>query len=122
MIPVTLTGVALVALGGAAGSVCRYLVSLASIGMLGAGFPWGTIAVNVLGSAAIGVAASLELEGPLRLLVIPGFLGGFTTFSAFSLETGALFERSPAVAVAYVVGSVALGVAAFAASYALMRR
>lgn len=103
-----------VALGGAAGSVCRYLVSLLAIATLGAGFPWGTLAVNVLGSAAIGVAFAAGLEGPGRLLLVTGFLGGFTTFSAFSLETATLFERSPGLAALYVAGSIALGLGAFA--------
>ncbi len=112
----------LVALGGAAGSVVRYLVSVAALATLGAGFPWGTLAVNVLGSAAIGVAAGTGLEGQAQLLVVTGFLGGFTTFSAFSLETGALLERSPWLAALYVAVSVALGLAAFALAWSLMRR
>ncbi len=103
-----------VALGGAAGSVCRYLVSVLAISTLGAGFPWGTLAVNVAGSAAIGLAFGAGLDGPARLLLVTGFLGGFTTFSAFSLEAAALFERSPMLAVAYVLASVGLGLAAFA--------
>jgi CrcB protein len=103
-----------VALGGAAGSVCRYLVSLLAVATLGAHFPWGTLAVNVLGSAAIGAAFAAGLEGPARLLLVTGFLGGFTTFSAFSLEAATLFGRSPALAVLYVLASVGLGLAAFA--------
>jgi CrcB protein len=122
MIPHSATALALVAFGGAMGSVCRYVVGLSSVALLGAHFPWGTMAVNVAGSALIGVAAGSGIEGHLRLLVIPGFLGGFTTFSAFSLETGALFERSPLLAAAYVLGSVGLGLAAFALAYAMVRR
>ncbi|PWS35064.1 chromosome condensation protein CrcB [Falsiroseomonas bella] len=113
---------ALVALGGAAGAVARFLVSVAALGLLGSGFPWGTLAVNVLGSAAIGIAAGAGLEGPARLLLVTGFLGGFTTFSAFSLETGLLFERHPALAALYVAASVALGLAAFALAWWLVRR
>jgi len=112
----------LVAVGGAAGSVLRYLISVAALSALGPGFPWGTLAVNVLGSAAIGVAAGAGLEGQGRLLLVTGFLGGFTTFSAFSLETGALFERSPGLAALYVAASVALGLAAFALAFWVMRR
>ena len=112
----------LVALGGAAGSVARYLVSVASLAAFGAAFPWGTLAVNIAGSAAIGVAAGAGLEGHARLLLVTGFLGGFTTFSAFSLETGALFERSPWLAALYVAASVGLGLAAFALAWWLMRR
>jgi CrcB protein len=115
-------GLALVALGGAAGAVARYLVSVVALAWLGPGFPWGTLAVNVAGSAAIGLAAGAGLEGSARLLVVTGFLGGFTTFSAFSLETGLLFERHPALAALYVVASVLLGLAAFALALWLMRR
>jgi CrcB protein len=111
-----------VALGGAAGSVARYLVSIAALALFGAGFPWGTLAVNVFGSAAIGIAAGAGLEGPARLLLVTGFLGGFTTFSAFSLETGVLFERSPALAAGYVIASVGLGLAAFGLAWWVMRR
>ena len=119
---VSLSGVLLVALGGAVGSVARYLVSVAAFAALGAGFPWGTLAVNIAGSAAIGVAAGMGIEGQQRLLLVTGVLGGFTTFSAFSLETGALFERSPLLAVLYVVASVTLGLAAFALAWWLTRR
>jgi len=112
----------LVAIGGAAGSVARHLVSLAAIATFGTGFPWGTLAVNVAGSAAIGVAAATGLEGAARLLLVTGFLGGFTTFSAFSLETGALFERSPILAALYVAASVALGLAAFSLAWWMTRR
>ena len=119
---VSLSGVLLVALGGAVGSVARYLVSVAAFATLGAGFPWGTLAVNIAGSAAIGVAAGMGIEGQQRLLLVTGVLGGFTTFSAFSLETGTLFERSPLLAVLYVVASVTLGLAAFALAWWLTRR
>jgi CrcB protein len=115
-------GLLLVALGGAAGAVARFLVSLAAMAALGAAFPWGTLAVNVAGSAAIGVAAGAGLEGPARLLLVTGFLGGFTTFSAFSLETGTLFARSAPLAVLYVAASVALGLGAFGLGLWLMRR
>jgi CrcB protein len=109
----------LVALGGALGSVARYLVSLA---LGGGAFPWGTLAVNVLGSAAIGAAAGLGVQGPARLFLVTGLLGGFTTFSAFSLETGTLFARSPLLAGVYVLGSVGLGLAAFGLAFVALRR
>lgn len=112
----------LVALGGAAGSVARYLVSLLAVAQFGAGFPWGTLAVNFLGSALIGIAGGIGLQGEARLLLVTGALGGFTTFSAFSLETGTLFERSPWLAAVYVLASVGLGLGAFALCYALARR
>lgn len=106
----TLTGVLAVAAGGAAGSVLRYLVSVL---VVSTGFPWATLAVNVAGSAAIGVAAGIGLAGEMRLLVVTGLLGGFTTFSAFSLETVSLAERSLALAVFYVAASLTLGLTAF---------
>ena len=84
----------LVALGGALGSVARYAVSLGAARWLGAGFPWGTLIVNVAGSFAIGLLAALvtadgrpALGSDARALVMVGILGGFTTFSSFSLET-----------------------------------
>ena len=81
----------LVAFGGALGSVCRYLVGVGALRLMGPSFPWGTLAVNVAGSFAIGILAELIVarsgaSAELRLLLITGFLGGFTTFSAFSLE------------------------------------
>ena len=111
-----MSAVIYVALGGAGGSVLRYLVALALLG------PWATLAVNVAGSAAIGVAAGLGLQGEARLLLVTGFLGGFTTFSAFSLDTATLAERSLPLAVAYVLASVGLGIAAFALAFWLSRR
>ena len=112
----------LVAVGGAFGSVARYVVSVLGVAWMGAGFPWGTLAVNVLGSAAIGICGALGVSGDARLLLVTGVLGGFTTFSAFSLETGMLWDRSPALAVTYVGASVILGLAAFALCYLGLRR
>lgn len=120
--PVTLWEVLLVAAGGALGSVARYLVSIASVEWLGVYFPWGTLAVNVLGSAAIGLCGALGVAGEWRLLVVTGMLGGFTTFSSFSLETGMLWERHPGLAAAYVGASLVLGLAAFALFYFGLRR
>lgn len=88
----------LVALGGALGSVARYLVSTQSYRILGSHFPYGTLVVNAIGSFLIGLAFTLILERfmessqVLRSLLAIGFLGGFTTFSAFSFETMQLLE------------------------------
>jgi CrcB protein len=118
----TLTGVLCVALGGALGSVARYLLTLGAIAQFGLGFPWGTLAINVAGSALIGVVAGLGVGGDLRLFLVTGVLGGFTTFSAFSLETGLLWERSPMLSAAYVAASLILALAAFAVCFGLARR
>jgi len=85
--------------GGAAGAVARYWVSGRVYGWLGTGFPWGTLAVNVAGSFLIGLLAILLIErlpysAEWRSLLIVGFLGAFTTFSTFSLETLALIEQA----------------------------
>jgi CrcB protein len=108
----------LVAIGGAAGSLLRYLVSLLFLGM---GWPWGTLLVNILGSFTMGMFAGIGLSPQQRLLWMTGVLGGFTTFSAFSLETAMLWDRSHWEGVAYVALSVALGLAAFAAGMWLVR-
>ncbi len=118
----TFASVLWVAAGGALGSVARYLVSVWAVLQWGAAFPWGTLIVNVLGSAAIGVLGGIGLSGDLRLFLITGILGGFTTFSAFSLETGVLWDRAPWLAVAYVAASLILGLSAFALCFWLARR
>jgi CrcB protein len=117
----------LVAAGGATGSVCRHLVGVACVRLFGIGFPWGTVAVNLLGSFAMGVLIELlarrfEMSMELRLLLATGFLGGFTTFSSFSLDAVALVERGAGLlAFAYVSGSVLLGLAALFAGLSLVR-
>ncbi len=113
----------LVALGGALGSVARYGVGLAAARWLGLSFPWGTLAVNVIGGLAIGVLAARvgpEQES-VRLLLGVGLLGGFTTFSAFSLETVRLMQQAPAHAALYVAASLILSVGACWVGLALGR-
>jgi fluoride exporter len=107
----------LIALGGALGSVLRYLM-VAAIGA-----PWGTAAVNVLGSFAIGVLfILLDARTGWQLFLMTGLLGGFTTFSAFSLDTLKLIEAGqPLQAALYVLGSVALSLIAVALGVALAR-
>ncbi|MFH5924852.1 fluoride efflux transporter CrcB [Roseomonas xinghualingensis] len=127
MNPLSLGPVLCVAAGGAIGSVARHVVGVMALRHLGADFPWGTLAVNVLGSAAIGViggaiAAGAAVAPELRLFLVTGILGGFTTFSSFSLDTGALFERSPWLAALYLVASILGGLAAFVLGWWLAPR
>ena len=122
MAAVGMTSLALVAIGGAAGSVLRYLTSVLALAWLGPAFPWGTLAVNAIGSLVIGAMAGADLEGQARLLLVTGFLGGFTTFSAFSLEATMLWGRAPALSIAYVAASVLLGAACCLAGFWLFRR
>jgi CrcB protein len=82
----------LVALGGAIGAVLRYVIGTAVQAGIGPGFPWGTLAVNVAGCLAVGVVSALadrrgDLTPEARAFLVVGFLGGFTTFSAFANET-----------------------------------
>lgn len=103
------------AIGGALGSAGRY-AAMSLVGrLMGPGFPWGTLAVNVIGSfimgALVGFAAlRWDMSEATRVLVFVGVLGGFTTFSTFSLDIVALVERQQgAAALAYAGGSVVLG-------------
>ncbi|MBF0435975.1 MAG: fluoride efflux transporter CrcB [Magnetococcales bacterium] len=106
--------IAAIALGGAAGSVARYLMAQAVASWLGRGFPWGTLSVNILGSMAMGVLFQLFTERlPTqeiwRLALMVGVLGGFTTFSSFSLESVQLFLQGEyRSASAYIAASVGL--------------
>ena len=90
----------LVLIGGGVGSACRYAVSAAAGRLGGAGFPWGTLAVNLLGCLLIGFVVGLAdralVSRPFRVLLVTGFLGGFTTFSTFALETVRLLEKGKA--------------------------
>lgn len=122
MISLTPQALLLVALGGAAGSVLRFSVSVAAAALLGANYPWGTLLVNIIGSALIGVAVGVEVSGSARLLLVTGVLGGFTTFSAFSLDAVALWQRGQAtVAAGYVTASVVLSIAALVLGMATAR-
>lgn len=122
-----MTNMLLVALGGAFGSLCRYLVGTWALRQFGPNFPWGTLTVNIIGSFTIGLASEIIIRRfggslELRLLVITGMLGGFTTFSAFSLDFLALLERgSTMAAMAYVTSSVLISLVAVFAGLALGR-
>ena len=105
-----------VALGGALGASGRYLTGLAMARLLGRGFPWGTLLVNVLGSFLMGALVVVLAHchaTRFAPFLMTGVLGGFTTFSAFSLDAVALFERGQVTTAAlYVAGSVGVAIAA----------
>jgi fluoride exporter len=107
-----------VALGGAIGSVLRYGVNLAAPRLLGNDFPWASLTVNVVGSFLMGLLVAFLTEKfadqpDLRLFLTTGILGGFTTFSAFSLDVFGLMQRGEnSVALVYVLASVALSILA----------
>jgi CrcB protein len=117
----------LVALGGALGASARYLTGIAVLRALGPNFPWATLIVNVAGSFAMGLLIAILArrsagDEALRIFVATGFLGGFTTFSAFSLDAVALYERGDVgSAAAYVLASVVLSIAALFAGLWLLR-
>ena len=106
----------IVFLGAGLGGALRHGVNLAAARLLGTAFPFGTFAVNLLGSLAMGLLAEyFALRGDAsqswRLFLTTGILGGFTTFSAFSLDAVLLWERGEALlALLYVAGSVALAI------------
>jgi CrcB protein len=115
-----------VALGGATGAAARYGVAQWMGARWGWTFPWGTFAVNVTGSLAIGLVMTLLIargaDPVYRLLLVTGFLGGYTTFSAFSFEALTLLEaRRWDAAAFYVIGSVVLGLLAAALGLGLGR-
>lgn len=104
----------LVAAGGALGSGARHLVNLATLRLLGPNFPWGTLAVNLVGCFAMGImieviARSFGASQELRLFLATGVLGGFTTFSAFSLDAAVLWERGAHFLAAIYVGGTLAG-------------
>ena len=103
----------LVAVAGAIGCLARYGVGLAGQRLFGDRFPYGTLAVNLVGSFAIGavmvVAEARALDPRLRVAVVGGFLGGFTTYSAFAYETLALAERRSSGAAALYAGFTVAG-------------
>ena len=101
----------LVALGGGLGSVCRYLVSR----MVESSFPWGTFVVNILGSLLIGLLVALVGKGivsnEIKLLLVTGFCGGFTTFSTFANESFGMMKTGDVLLFAVYVGaSVFVGI------------
>ena len=118
-----LTPVLLVAAGGALGAVCRYLSTSFVAARLGSNFPYGTLTVNVLGSFLIGLITAMACHNAdphLMLLLVTGFLGGFTTFSTFSLDAVSLYGSADYLRMfLYIAGSVLAGIGAAVAGMAL---
>ena len=124
-----MNAILLVFLGAGLGGVARHLVNITAPRLVGYGFPFGTMCINVLGSFLIGCIAGwlvfradASWSQHARLFTVTGILGGFTTFSAFSLETALLVERGEmGLAALYVAGSVAFSLVAVFAGLALIR-
>lgn len=117
----------LATVGGGLGAGARYLVQLGMMRWLGAGFPWWTFAINVVGCFLMGmVAAAITLKfdnsPEMRAFLATGILGGFTTFSAFSLDVAGLLDNKQGLAAAlYVAGSVGFSILALYAGLALAK-
>ena len=119
--------VLMAAAGGAIGAAGRYLFSVGAMRLLGHGFPWATVVVNILGSFILGlfislVALKLSVSNEVRTFVATGILGGFTTFSAFSLDMATLIERDQGTgAMFYLFSSVSFSVVALFAGLYIVR-
>ncbi|WP_421913153.1 fluoride efflux transporter CrcB [Mesorhizobium sp.] len=101
----------LVVVGGGIGAGIRHLTNLGALRLVGPNFPWGTMVINIVGSFAMGLFIAMLVRrggsSELRLFVATGILGGFTTFSAFSLDFATLWERGSALpALGYALASV----------------
>ncbi|MEX1035614.1 MAG: fluoride efflux transporter CrcB [Sneathiella sp.] len=116
-----------VAIGGALGACARYGVAQVMLRQFGSGFPYGTLFVNILGCFLMGVLIEIialrwSPSPELRVLLVTGFLGGFTTFSAFSLDVALLIEKGETLSAAgYILMSVVLSIAGLFAGLHLMR-
>jgi CrcB protein len=121
-------GYLIVFLGGGLGAALRHGINILSLRILGAAFPYATLFENVSGSLVMGLLAgyfafkSGDVSQQWRLFLTTGILGGYTTFSTFSLDTALLYERGAlGLAALYVVGSVALSIGGLFAGLALVR-
>lgn len=116
-----------IATGGACGALLRHGVNVGAVHLMGHGFPWGTLTVNVLGSFVMGVFIAVfahfwQPPEAVRLFLVTGFLGAFTTFSTFSLDVVSLYERGALLAAGgYMMASVVLSVGALLAAMILVR-
>lgn len=117
----------LVAVGGAIGSVARYLVGLGATRLAGPNFPFGTLTVNIAGAFAIGllvemIARRFDASAEMRVFIVTGILGGFTTWSSFTLDTMVLLERGEiGLSALYLLASLLVSFAAVFAGLALGR-
>jgi CrcB protein len=117
----------LVFIGGGLGSTLRHTINVVCQRCLGTAFPYHTFIINISGSLVMGLIAGYlafkgEASQPWRLFLMTGILGGYTTFSAFSLDTALLYERGAiGLAALYVAGSVVLSIAGLFAGLALVR-
>ncbi len=122
-----LLGYVLVFVGGGCGASLRHAVNMASAKAFGLDFPYGTFIINISGSIVMGlIAGYLAFKGDAtqhwRLFLMTGILGGYTTFSAFSLDTALLYERGAlGLAAFYVLGSVGISIAGLFGGLALVR-
>lgn len=122
-----LKNILLIGLGGAIGSVLRYLCSIAISKYFSSAFPWPTLAVNVLGCFLIGIFLALfgrehENQVDMRMLFMTGFCGGYTTFSAFALENLQLLQQGQLnLSVIYMIASIVLGLLAVWVGVAVVR-
>jgi CrcB protein len=121
------TNFLLVFFGGGLGAMLRHLVNITCARCIGTAFPWGTFIINISGSTVMGLIAGYlafkgEASQPWRLFLMTGILGGYTTFSAFSLDSALLYERGQlGPAAFYVLGSVILSIAGLFAGLAIVR-
>lgn len=117
----------IVFIGAGIGGALRHGVNAGTMRLLGPNFPWWTLAINIIGSLVMGLVAGYfamrgEASQAWRLFLTTGVLGGFTTFSAFSLDTAMLYERGAIGQLAfYVLGSVVLSIGAVFVGLAIMR-
>ena len=124
MNPGVWTRVAALAIGGALGVNARYWLTIAIDRAVGSRFPWATFAINVSGAFALGLLAAclarVHPNAPARLAILSGFLGGYTTFSTFTLESRVLWAAgTPGRSLAYMIGSVVAGFLAVALGLAI---
>jgi CrcB protein len=117
----------LVFIGGGLGSALRHTINVVCAKCIGTAFPYGTFIINITGSTVMGLIAGYlafkgEASQPWRLFLMTGVLGGYTTFSAFSLDAALLYERGEiGLALFYVLGSVVFSILGLFAGLALMR-